>query len=115
MRKQLLQLALIGALVVPLAGCVVTARPGRRVAVRAAVPAPVVYVRFAPPAPRAEVIPARVPPGQVWIRGHYRWDGRAYLWVPGSYVRAPHARARWSPGRWRHSNRGWYWTPGRWR
>jgi hypothetical protein len=115
MRKTIILTSLVGTMLVSLAGCVVTARPAPTVAVRAVVPGPPVHVRVAPPRHRVEVIPVRPSPSMVWIRGRYRWDGRRYTWVPGSYVRRPRPQARWVDGRWRRDPRGWYWVPGRWR
>jgi hypothetical protein len=28
-------------------------------------------------------------PGYVWVQGHWHWDGREWLWVPGHYVPDP--------------------------
>ena len=72
------------------------------------------YVRVGPPAPIHQVRPVRRP-GFVWQNGFYRWDGRRYRWVDGRFVRPPFAGARWRPGRWNNSRRGWYWTGGVWR
>ncbi len=72
-------------------------------------------VRTGPPAPRAEAHRTAPGPGFVWIDGHYRWDGRAYVWSPGRWERRPRANARWMAGRWVHSPRGWYWIEGHWR
>jgi hypothetical protein len=74
-----------------------------------------VYLRVGPPAPIVEARPVVPGPGFVWVDGYYRWDGRAYVWVPGRWLRAPHARARWIPGHWVHDRRGWYFVEGRWR
>jgi hypothetical protein len=80
-------------------------------------PPGVVYVgaNFGPPPPVVEVVSVAPGRGWLWIRGFYRWDGVAYLWVPGRWERPPHPRARWEEGRWRHHARGWYWVEGRWR
>jgi hypothetical protein len=74
-----------------------------------------IYVRIAPPVPRAEVRIAAPGPGYVWIGGFHRWDGAAYVWVPGRWELAPRPRAVWRPGHWRHTRRGWYWVEGHWR
>jgi WXXGXW repeat (2 copies) len=97
---------LLGATVALLAACVPLPPPG----------AVFIGARFGPPAPRVEVIGVAPGPGFVWIRGFYRWNGGAYLWVPGRWERPPYARAVWVPGRWvRHPRQGWYWVDGRWR
>ena len=74
----------------------------------------VVYVRVAPPAPIVEQ-PVVARHGYAWTPGYHRWDGRAYVWVPGHEVRVPRARAAWVPGHWAHERRGYYWVNGHWR
>jgi hypothetical protein len=76
-----------------------------------------VYVRVGPPPPpRHEVMPPRPPhPGWAWHEGYHRWDGHAYVWVPGSYVQPPYEHARWVPGHWRNTPRGYVWVEGHWR
>ena len=61
-----------------------------------------VYVRAGPPAPVVQV--RTVSPGAryVWIDGYHRWNGRAYVWVPGRWVVPPYAGAVWAPARWVH-------------
>jgi hypothetical protein len=74
-----------------------------------------VTVQIGPPRPLAE---RRVPapgPGYVWTPGYHRWDGRAYLWVPGAWVRPPRPRAHWVPARWVHRRGGWVFVEGHWR
>ena len=67
-----------------------------------------VYVRLRPPAPAG--------PGYVWIPGYHAWNGRAYVWHPGRWDRAPRRNARWVPARWVHDGRnGWYLVEGHWR
>jgi hypothetical protein len=86
--------------------------------VLAAVPASAstrVYVRVGPPAAVVEVRPVTPGPRYVWIDGYHRWDGRAYVWVPGRWALPPRARAAWVPGHWAHSNRGYYFVEGHWR
>jgi hypothetical protein len=74
-----------------------------------------VYVRMAPPAPQAEVVGPPPGSGPTWTNGYYYWDGRAYLWQPGRWVRPPHPHANWVAGHWRQTPRGWTWVPGHWR
>jgi hypothetical protein len=75
-------------------------------------------VRIGPPPPRpVEVVPAP-PPEQrdwVWQPGYHRWDGNAYVWVPGHYERPPHPHARWVEGHWSHRGGGYVWVDGHWR
>ncbi|MBV6306980.1 YXWGXW repeat-containing protein [Candidimonas humi] len=39
------------------------------------------------PAPRVEVMPRAPAPGYHWVKGHYRWYGNQWAWVPGHWVR----------------------------
>jgi len=74
-----------------------------------------VYVPVPPPPPPAEVIGVAPSPRHIWIAGYHRWDGRAYVWVPGHWAARPRARAHWVPGHWAKHRRGYYWIEGRWR
>ncbi|MDQ2870154.1 MAG: hypothetical protein M3S32_05385 [Acidobacteriota bacterium] len=76
---------------------------------------PRIWVPAPPPPPVVEVRPVAPSRRHVWAGGYHRWDGRSYVWVPGTWRRAPRARAAWAPGRWVHGRRGWYWVDGRWR
>jgi len=75
-----------------------------------------VYVRIGPPAPIVEtrvVAPSR---RHVWVAGYHRWDGNAYVWVPGRWELPPAHRRAWVRGHWVHERRnGWYWVDGHWR
>lgn len=74
----------------------------------------VAYVRVRPPRDRYEVVGTA--PGRefVYVRGHWRWDGRAYEWVPGRWTRLQSGFRTWVAGRWHHSRYGWYWIDGHW-
>jgi len=74
-----------------------------------------VIVRVGPPAPIVEVRPARPAPGHVWIAGYHRWDGNAYVWVPGRWEAPPRPRARWVAHRWVRRHGGWVFVEGHWR
>ena len=74
-----------------------------------------VYVKIAPPAPIAEVRVVAPGPRHVWVAGFHRWDGRAYIWVPGRWVLPPRAGVVWVPGHWKHGPHGWHWVEGHWR
>ena len=81
-----------------------------------AVAAPVrVYVNVPPPPVQVEVRGTAPSPNHVWIGGFHRWDGRAYVWVPGHWNARPHPRAVWVAGRWHTHHKGWYWVDGHWR
>ena len=74
-----------------------------------------VVVRIAPPRPVIETRVVAPGPGYVWTPGYHRWDGRAYIWVPGAWVMPPHAHARWVAHRWEHRNGGYVLREGHWR
>jgi len=78
-------------------------------------PPGVVYVRVGPPVPIVEVEGVAPGPEFVWIHGYHRWEGNAYVWVPGRWERRPRAGAVWVRGEWRHHRNGWYWVEGHWR
>jgi hypothetical protein len=95
---------LLGASV---AGCA-TAAPPPSASVEITVP-------LAPPAPRYEtVVPASRPDRMVWDPGHWRWNGRQYVWIPGHYLEKPRRTAVWVPGQWMARHRGWVWVEGHW-
>lgn len=96
MRKQLLTAALAAIFATSVAGAQV-------------------YVHIGPPPPRHEVIPHRPHPGWVWQGGYNRWDGHAYVWVPGTWVEPPHPHAYWVRGHWRNTPHGYVWVEGHWR
>jgi hypothetical protein len=89
-----------------------TAHAGPRFYFSIGVPVPVAPVVVAPP-----VVPPPPPVayGMVWRPGYYNWNGYAYGWVPGAYVRPPYTRTVWVGPRWVHHPRGVYWTRGYWR
>jgi WXXGXW repeat (2 copies) len=74
-----------------------------------------VFVRIGPPAPVIERRAIAPGPRYVWAPGFYRWDRRAYAWVPGQWIVPPRPRAVWVPGHWVRERRGWYFVDGRWR
>jgi hypothetical protein len=73
------------------------------------------YVQVGPPAPVVERVVVAPGPGYVWTPGYYRWDGRAYVWMPGRHVLPPRPHAVWVPGHWGHERRGFFWIDGHWR
>jgi hypothetical protein len=76
-----------------------------------------VVVRIGPPPRPVETIPPppHEHPGWAWHEGYHRWDGHAYVWVPGYYVEPPHPNAQWVRGYWAHRNGGYVWVEGHWR
>ncbi|MBZ5557647.1 MAG: hypothetical protein LAO77_10280 [Acidobacteriia bacterium] len=73
------------------------------------------YVVVAPPPPIVEARVVAPGPGYIWVAGYHRWDGRAYVWMPGAWARPPRPRARWVPAHWERERRGWYFVEGHWR
>ena len=73
-----------------------------------------VYVGIAPPPVVVETRPVAPGPGHVWVGGFHRWDGHAYLWVPGHWAQPPRHHTAWVAGHWKHAHGGWYWVDGHW-
>jgi hypothetical protein len=71
-----------------------------------------VYVQVPPPPPRAEPAPV-LRPGQVWVPGHWRWDGRQHVWVSGQYS-ARRSGYIYSPARWVQVGGRWEYRQGNW-
>ena len=71
-----------------------------------------VAVQIAPPAPQVEVVPA-VPRGQVWVPGHWRWNGAQYVWVRG-HLSARRAGLVFMPAQWVNVNGRWEYREGTW-
>jgi hypothetical protein len=74
-----------------------------------------VVVKVAPP--RAIVETRGVAPGKeyIWVAGYHRWDGRAYVWVPGRWDRPPHPHAHWVAHRWVKRHGGYVLVEGHWK
>jgi len=73
---------------------------------------PAVVVDVAPPAPRAEVVPAPRA-GRVWVEGHYQWRGGEYAWVPGHWMGARNGM-HWEQARWEQRDGQWVFMEGHW-
>jgi hypothetical protein len=74
-----------------------------------------VVVRVAPPAAIVETRGVAPGPGYIWIGGYHRWDGAAYVWVPGRWDRPPRPGAHWVAHRWVRRHGGYVFVEGRWR
>ena len=74
-----------------------------------------IYVQIGPPAPIVEAHVVAPGPHHVWVAGYHRWDGHAYVWVPGRWAIPPAHHHVWVAGHWDHERRGYYWIPGHWR
>jgi hypothetical protein len=68
-----------------------------------------------PPQARSEEAPPRPARAAVWTSGHWQWDGRAYLWVPGAWRIPPTPEHGWTPDRWIVGAGGAVFAPGGWR
>jgi hypothetical protein len=66
----------------------------------------------APPPLRVEPVPV-LRPGQVWVPGHWRWDGREYNWIAGHYS-ARRSGYVWAPARWVQVGGRWEYREGTW-
>jgi hypothetical protein len=103
-----------------LAGCVMEPahRPRREVTVVTPAPGPAattVVIREAPPPLRVEVFTDRPSPRHIWIKGHWRHDGRSYAWVPGHWVLPLRRGAVWVEPRWELRGGGYVFVEGFWR
>ncbi|MEJ5990233.1 thrombospondin type 3 repeat-containing protein [Ramlibacter sp. PS3R-8] len=71
-----------------------------------------VVVQIAPPAPQVEVMPA-VPRGQVWVPGHWRWNGSQHVWIKG-HMSARRSGYVYMPAQWVSVNGRWEYREGTW-
>jgi YXWGXW repeat-containing protein len=78
----------------------------------AAVAAPVIDVRVAPPPPRTEVVPA-ARAGYVWVPGYWDWRGHRYVWMRGHWERARRGFVYREP-RWEQRGDHWFLNRGEW-
>jgi len=73
-----------------------------------------VVVTRTPPALRVETETVAPGPGYAWTRGYWRWTGRDYVWVSGTWVSRPRPAAVWVQGQWIRSGGGWVYVSGHW-
>ena len=71
-----------------------------------------VYLNFAPPPPRVEVVPAPRA-GYIWAPGHYVYRDGRHVWIGGSFVAERPGYVYHSP-RWVERSGRWYYQPPRW-
>jgi hypothetical protein len=69
-----------------------------------------------PPIPplREEVPPPRRGAEEVFVPGHWHWNGRDYEWIAGHWTAQPAGMARFVPGRWVARHGAWEWIPAHW-
>ena len=73
-----------------------------------------VTLNFGPPPPPPYARPMPPPRrGYIWADGHYRWNGRRYVWQEGTWVRARRGRHYAQP-RWDQDGDRWRYRPGGW-
>jgi hypothetical protein len=77
----------------------------------------VVIIRSAPPPPRREYVDERHRPSRdaVWLAGYWRYDGRAYVWMPGRWDTPPRGHRDWEAPRWENRGGGYVFIEGHWR
>jgi hypothetical protein len=73
---------------------------------------PEVTTTTAPPAARAEGIPAPRS-GSVWAPGHWEWTGRFYNWVSGRWIVDRHG-SHWVADQWQQDGDRWHYIAGHW-
>lgn len=82
------------------------------------------------PAPVVEVVPAAPAPNWHWVPGHWAWRDGNWHWMAGHYVAAPvppmpapvvelvpappSPAHVWIRGHWYWGERGWVWARGSW-
>lgn len=74
-----------------------------------------VIVKEAPPRAVVEKRPVAPSHDHVWVAGYHKWDGHAYVWVPGTWELPPHPHAVWVAPRWEHRNGGYVFVAGYWK
>ncbi|MBW4092119.1 MAG: BcpO-related WXXGXW repeat protein [Proteobacteria bacterium] len=77
-------------------------------------PATIVIAPSAPPPPRVETVPPPPAAVDVWVQGHWAWNGSNWNWEQGRYVARPAPQAAWVPGHWEQHGGGYVWVDGRW-
>jgi len=73
-----------------------------------------VVVTVKPPHGIVETRSARPGADFIWVSGYHRWDGHAYVWVPGRWERPPRRHAHWVAHHWEHRHGGWVLVEGHW-
>ena len=80
----------------------------------AAVAAPVIDVRVAPPPPRTEVVYARPSPYHVWVAGYWAWERGRHVWIAGHWAMPPRGYTRWQEPRWERRGGNYVFIEGHW-
>lgn len=93
--------------------CCVAAFTVSGCAVTASDPSAAARLAAGPPAPIAEIIPPAPEAGSYWIPGHWRSNGRAYVWSSGRWERARPGMV-YQQAYWYQRNGRWTYHAGRW-
>lgn len=104
--RRTFSLLLGGALLLPLAACVVV--PADRYGYGYGD-----VVMTAPPGEVVETVPVAPGPAYFWIGGYWNWVGSRHVWV-GGHWQAPRPGYGWVPHRWYRDGAGWRAAPGHW-
>ena len=70
--------------------------------------------RFAPPAPRREVVRRAPSSRHIWVSGYWMWDRGHYIWSPGYWIVPPRRDVVWIAPHWDRRGNAYYFVPGRW-
>lgn len=72
----------------------------------------VLVTRAEPPDAREEAVP-KPRKGYVWSRGYWMWNGLAYRWVPGEWLKDKPGH-KWEHARWQTDGSQWEFVIGHW-
>jgi hypothetical protein len=72
-----------------------------------------VVVKTKPPVERVEVIPVAPSANHLWIKGHWHWDGAAWVWESGRYE-LRRVGFQWYPAHYVERGGGIYYVTGHW-
>ena len=68
----------------------------------------------APPPLQSEAPPPPPMAATIWVAGFWQWNGRVWVWVPGSWQLRPDAGASWRPAAWKTRGTVHVLIPGGW-
>ena len=71
-----------------------------------------IEIRTAPPPDRVELVPAPRE-GYIYERGHYKYDGRQYVWTEGQFIKHREGHV-YTPYALERRGDTWYYRPGFW-
>ena len=71
-----------------------------------------VEIGVAPPVERVEVVPAPRE-GYIYERGHYAWNGSAYVWTDGQFIQRREGH-EWRPYVLERRGERWHYQAGYW-